>query len=172
MLSAQATDKSVNRATASLFAVAADPAAVLAMGEDGLKAHIRHIGLFNSKAANILKTCRILLDEHGGQVPADRAALEALPGVGRKTANVVLNTAFGWPTLAVDTHVFRLANRSGIGPGPTVAAVERALLARVPAAYRLHAHNWLVLHGRYVCTARAPRCAGCLIEDLCPRNGL
>lgn len=172
MLSAQATDKSVNRATASLFAVAADPAAVLALGEDGLKAHIRHIGLYNSKAANILKTCRILLDEHGGQVPADRAALEALPGVGRKTANVVLNTAFGWPTLAVDTHVFRLANRSGIGPGPTVAAVERALLARVPAAYRLHAHNWLVLHGRYVCTARAPRCAGCLIGDLCPRNGL
>jgi endonuclease-3 len=166
-LSAQATDVGVNKATRRLFPVANTPAAILALGEDGLKRHIASIGLFNTKAANIIATCRILLDQHGGEVPRDRAALEALPGVGRKTANVVLNTAFGEPTIAVDTHIFRVANRTGLAPGKTVRAVEDKLLKAVPAEYRLDAHHWLILHGRYVCKARKPDCPNCVIRDLC-----
>lgn len=167
ILSAQATDKGVNRATASLFAVADTPEAILALGEERLKAQIRTIGLFNSKAGNIIKTCAILVAEHGGQVPHDRKALEALPGVGRKTANVVLNTAFGEPTMAVDTHIFRVANRTGLAPGKTPLAVEQALLRHVPKAFLKDAHHWLILHGRYVCIARKPRCPECPIADLC-----
>jgi len=167
ILSAQATDKGVNKATRRLFPVANTPAALLALGEDGLKDYIKTIGLYNTKAVNILKTCQILLDEHGGVVPADRAALEKLPGVGRKTANVILNTAFRQPVMAVDTHIFRVANRTGIAPGKTVLAVEKGLMARVPPAYLLDAHHWLILHGRYVCIARKPRCGACLISDLC-----
>lgn len=167
ILSAQATDKGVNKATRRLFPVANTPAAILALGEDGLKDYIKTIGLYNTKAVNILKTCQILLDEHGGVVPADRAALEKLPGVGRKTANVILNTAFRQPVMAVDTHIFRVANRTGIAPGKTVLAVEKGLMARVPPAYLLDAHHWLILHGRYVCIARKPRCGACLISDLC-----
>lgn len=167
ILSAQATDKGVNKATRRLFPVANTPAAILALGEDGLKDYIKTIGLYNSKAANILKTCQILLDEHGGEVPAERAALEKLPGVGRKTANVILNTAFRQPVIAVDTHIFRVANRTGIAPGKTVLAVEKALMARVPPEYLLDAHHWLILHGRYICIARKPRCGACLISDLC-----
>lgn len=167
ILSAQATDKGVNKATRRLFPVANTPAATLALGEDGLKDYIKTIGLYNTKAVNILKTCQILLDEHGGAVPADRAALEKLPGVGRKTANVILNTAFRQPVMAVDTHIFRVANRTGIAPGKTVLAVEKGLMARVPPAYLLDAHHWLILHGRYVCIARKPRCGACLISDLC-----
>ena len=167
ILSAQATDKGVNKATRRLFPVANTPAAILALGEDGLKDYIKTIGLYNTKAVNILKTCQILLDEHGGAVPADRAALERLPGVGRKTANVILNTAFRQPVMAVDTHIFRVANRTGIAPGKTVLAVEKGLMARVPPAYLLDAHHWLILHGRYVCIARKPRCGACLISDLC-----
>ena len=167
ILSAQATDKGVNKATRRLFPVANTPAAILALGEDGLKDYIITIGLYNTKAVNILKTCQILLDEHGGAVPADRAALEKLPGVGRKTANVILNTAFRQPVMAVDTHIFRVANRTGIAPGKTVLAVEKGLMARVPPAYLLDAHHWLILHGRYVCIARKPRCGACLISDLC-----
>ena len=167
ILSAQATDKGVNKATRRLFPVANTPAAILALGEDGLKDFIKTIGLYNTKAVNILKTCQILLDEHGGAVPADRAALERLPGVGRKTANVILNTAFRQPVMAVDTHIFRVANRTGIAPGKTVLAVEKGLMARVPPAYLLDAHHWLILHGRYVCIARKPRCGACLISDLC-----
>lgn len=167
ILSAQATDKGVNKATRRLFPVANTPAAILALGEDGLKDYIKTIGLYNNKAANILKTCQILLDEHGGEVPAERAALEKLPGVGRKTANVILNTAFRQPVMAVDTHIFRVANRTGIAPGKTVLAVEKGLMARVPPAYLLDAHHWLILHGRYVCIARKPRCGACLISDLC-----
>ena len=167
ILSAQATDKGVNKATRRLFPVANTPAAILALGEDGLKDFIKTIGLYNTKAVNILKTCQILLDEHGGAVPADRAALEKLPGVGRKTANVILNTAFRQPVMAVDTHIFRVANRTGIAPGKTVLAVEKGLMARVPPAYLLDAHHWLILHGRYVCIARKPRCGACLISDLC-----
>lgn len=167
ILSAQATDKGVNKATAGLFAVADTPQAMLALGETGLKEHIRTIGLFNNKAANILATCAILLRDHSGQVPRERAALESLPGVGRKTANVVLNCAFGEPTIAVDTHIFRVANRTGIAPGKTPLAVERELLRQVPEPYRLHAHHWLILHGRYVCLARKPRCPDCPIADLC-----
>ena len=167
ILSAQATDKGVNKATRRLFPVANTPAAILALGEDGLKDYIKTIGLYNTKAVNILKTCQILLDEHGGAVPADRAALEKLPGVGRKTANVILNTAFRQPVMAVDTHIFRVANRTGIAPGKTVLAVEKGLMARVPPAYLLDAHHWLILHGRYVCIARKPRCGACLISDLC-----
>ena len=167
ILSAQATDKGVNKATRRLFPVANTPAAILALGEDGLKEYIKTIGLYNTKAVNILKTCQILLDEHGGVVPADRAALEKLPGVGRKTANVILNTAFRQPVMAVDTHIFRVANRTGIAPGKTVLAVEKGLMARVPPAYLLDAHHWLILHGRYVCIARKPRCGACLISDLC-----
>ena len=167
ILSAQATDVGVNCATKTLFPAAATPAAMLALGLDGLKGHIKSIGLFNTKAENILKTCRILLDEHHGAVPRDRAALEALPGVGRKTANVVLNTAFGEPTIAVDTHIFRVSNRTRLAAGKTVRAVEDRLLKVTPAEFRQGAHHWLILHGRYVCVARRPRCGACTIEDLC-----
>ena len=167
ILSAQATDVGVNKATRRLFAVASTPAAMLALGEDGLKRHIATIGLYNAKAANLLATCRLLIDEHDGQVPRTREALERLPGVGRKTANVVLNTAFGEPTIAVDTHIFRVANRTGLAPGANVLAVEQALLKRVPAEFRKDAHHWLILHGRYVCKARRPDCPNCVIRDLC-----
>jgi endonuclease-3 len=167
ILSAQATDKGVNKATARLFPAANTPQAILDLGEDGLKAHIRTIGLFNTKARNILAACRILVDEHGGEVPREREALEALPGVGRKTANVVLNTAFGEPAMAVDTHIFRVSNRTGIAPGKTPLAVELRLLRLVPKEFLKDAHHWLILHGRYVCTARRPRCPECLIADLC-----
>jgi endonuclease-3 len=167
ILSAQATDVGVNKATAKLFPVANTPAAILELGEPGLKQHIRTIGLFNSKAANIIKTCRILLERHDGEVPQERTALEALPGVGRKTANVVLNTAFGHPTMAVDTHIFRVSNRTRIAPGNTPLAVEQRLLRLVPREFHQDAHHWLILHGRYVCTARRPRCDRCVIEDLC-----
>ena len=167
VLSAQATDVSVNRATASLYKQANTPAAMLALGLEGLKAHIKTIGLFNTKAENILKTCRLLLEEHDGEVPRTREALEALPGVGRKTANVVLNTAFGEATIAVDTHIFRVGNRTRIAPGKNPREVEDKLLRWVPEAYQRGAHHWLILHGRYVCTARKPRCGACVIEDLC-----
>jgi len=167
ILSAQATDRSVNLATAKLFSVANTPEQILALGEEGLKAHIRTIGLFNSKAKNILETCRLLLERHGGAVPRERKALEALPGVGRKTANVILNTAFGEPTMAVDTHIFRVANRIGLAKGRTPLAVEKGLLKHVPAEFLKDAHHWLILHGRYVCQARRPRCGGCVIADLC-----
>ena len=167
MLSAQATDVSVNQATATLFAEANTPAALLALGLDRLKGHIKSIGLFNTKAANVLKTCRLLLDEHGGDVPKSREALEALPGVGRKTVNVVLNTAFGEPTIAVDTHIFRVCNRTRLAPGKTPRQVEEKLLRWVPEDFKRGAHHWLILHGRYVCTARKPRCGACPIEDLC-----
>ncbi len=167
ILSAQATDKGVNKATAELFPVAGTPEAILALGEDGLRRYIRTIGLFNSKAKNIIKTCEILIAEHGGQVPHDRDSLQALPGVGRKTANVVLNTAFGEPTMAVDTHIFRVANRTRIATGKTPLAVEQQLLRRVPKAFLMDAHHWLILHGRYVCIARRPRCPECPIADLC-----
>ena len=167
VLSAQATDVSVNRATASLYKQANTPAAMLALGLEGLKAHIKTIGLFNTKAENILKTCRLLIEEHDGEVPRTREALEALPGVGRKTANVVLNTAFGEATIAVDTHIFRVGNRTRIAPGKNPREVEDKLLRWVPEVYQRGAHHWLILHGRYVCTARKPRCGACVIEDLC-----
>lgn len=167
MLSAQATDKSVNIATATLFPVANTPEKILSLGEDALKSHIRSIGLYPTKAKNVLATCQILLAKHAGEVPRDRVALEALPGVGRKTANVVLNTAFGEPTIAVDTHIFRVANRTGIAPGKTVLEVETKLMRNVHAEYRLDAHHWLILHGRYVCKARKPECTACAIRDLC-----
>ncbi|HEX7110924.1 MAG TPA: endonuclease III [Mizugakiibacter sp.] len=167
ILSAQATDVGVNKATRRLFPVAHTPQQFLALGEDGLKRYISTIGLFNGKAKNILETCRILVERHGGEVPRERAALEALPGVGRKTANVVLNTAFGEPTIAVDTHIFRVANRTGLAPGKTVRAVEEKLLKMVPAEFRRDAHHWLILHGRYVCKARKPDCPHCAIRDLC-----
>jgi endonuclease-3 len=167
LLSAQATDVSVNKATAKLYPVANTPATMLALGVDGVKEYIKTIGLFNSKAENVIKTCRILLEQHGGEVPEDRAALEALPGVGRKTANVVLNTAFGWPTIAVDTHIFRVSNRTRFAPGKNVEEVEDKLLKVVPAAFKVDCHHWLILHGRYTCVARKPRCGSCLIEDLC-----
>lgn len=167
VLSAQATDKSVNRATARLFPRARTPAAILALGEDGLKDYISSIGLYNAKAKNIIALCRILLESHGGEVPRDRAALEALPGVGRKTANVVLNTAFGEPLIAVDTHIFRVANRTGLAPGKTVRAVEDRLARVTPAEFMQDAHHWLILHGRYVCKARKPDCPTCIIADLC-----
>ncbi|MDT8438097.1 MAG: endonuclease III [Wenzhouxiangellaceae bacterium] len=167
ILSAQATDVGVNKATRRLFPAAGTPDAILALGEDGLKQHIRTIGLFNSKAKNIIATCRALIEQHGGEVPRDRAALEALPGVGRKTANVVLNTAFGEPTMAVDTHIFRVTNRTGLAPGKTPLAVEKALLKRTPAEYLRHAHHWLILHGRYTCKARKPDCPHCPVADLC-----
>jgi endonuclease-3 len=169
ILSAQATDKGVNKATAGLFAVANTPQAVLGLGEDGLRQYIRTIGLFNSKAKNIIRACEILVREHGGEVPRDRKALEALPGVGRKTANVVLNTAFGEPTMAVDTHIFRVANRTRIATGKTPFAVEQGLLRLVPKEFLKDAHHWLILHGRYVCTARRPRCPVCPIRDLCEK---
>ena len=167
ILSAQATDVSVNKATAGLFKVAKTPADLIGLGEAGLKQHIRTIGLFNTKAKNILRTCQALLDQHDGQVPRDRDALEALPGVGRKTANVVLNTAFGAATIAVDTHIFRVANRTGLAPGKTPRAVEDGLMATTPARFRHDAHHWLILHGRYVCKARQPDCPHCPIAKQC-----
>ena len=167
MLSAQATDVSVNKATGPLYAVANTPQAMLALGLARLKEFIKTIGLFNTKAANILKTCTLLIEQHGGEVPRSRDALEALPGVGRKTANVVLNTAFGEPTIAVDTHILRVCNRTKVASGKTPRAVEDKLERWVPAEFKRGAHHWLILHGRYVCTARKPRCGACAIEDLC-----
>lgn len=170
ILSAQATDKGVNKATEKLFKVANTPKAILKLGDKGLKKYIKTIGLYNNKAANILKTCAKLLERHGGQVPDDREALESLPGVGRKTANVILNTAFGHPTIAVDTHIFRVANRTGLAPGKSVEEVEKKLLKFVPNEFKYDAHHWLILHGRYICIARKPRCGACIIEDLCEYN--
>ena len=167
ILSAQATDVSVNKATAKLFAIANTPEAILALGEEGLKQHIKTIGLFNSKANNIIKTCKLLVQQHNSQVPEHQYELEALPGVGRKTANVVRNTAFGHPTIAVDTHIFRVSNRTRIAPGKTVLEVEKKLLKFVPEEFKQDAHHWLILHGRYTCIARKPRCGACVIEDLC-----
>lgn len=167
ILSAQATDKGVNKATVKLFKVANNPAAMFQLGVDGLKTYINSIGLYNGKAKNIIATCDILLTQHQSQVPDDRTALEALPGVGRKTANVVLNTAFGHPTMAVDTHIFRVANRIKLAPGKTVLEVEKKLLKLIPKQYLHNAHHWLILHGRYTCIARKPRCGSCIIEDLC-----
>ena len=167
ILSAQATDKSVNLATRSLYRIASTPEQMLALGMDGLVSHIKHIGLYRSKAKNILATCALLLEQHAGAVPQERAALELLPGVGRKTANVVLNIAFGEATIAVDTHIFRIANRSGIAPGRNPLEVEQRLLKFVPPEFHLHAHHWLILHGRYVCRARKPECPQCMIADLC-----
>ncbi len=167
VLSAQATDASVNKATEPLFKVADTPRKMLALGEARLKDYIRTIGLYNTKAKNIIRLSEILLRDHGGQVPPEREALQTLPGVGRKTANVVLNVAFGQPTMAVDTHIFRLGNRSGLAPGKTPDAVEQMLMKRVPEKYRLNAHHWLILHGRYVCKARKPDCAACVVQDLC-----
>ena len=167
VLSAQATDKSVNLATRGLFATAPTPEAMVALGEEGIAAHIKTIGLFRNKAKNVAELSRLLIERHDGEVPAERAALEALPGVGRKTANVVLNTAFGQPAMAVDTHIFRVANRTGLAAGKNVEEVEKRLLRRVPKAYLLDAHHWLILHGRYVCTARKPRCGACTVRDLC-----
>jgi endonuclease-3 len=171
VLSAQATDVSVNKATGPLYAVADTPRAMVALGEEGLRGYIRTIGLFNTKARNIIALSRLLIDQHGGEVPADREGLEALPGVGRKTASVVLNAAFGESTIAVDTHVFRVANRSGLASAKTANAVEEKLVRLVPEAWRRHAHHWLILHGRYVCTARKPRCAECRVNDLCAFKG-
>ncbi|MCB2094647.1 MAG: endonuclease III [Rhodobacteraceae bacterium] len=168
VLSAQATDAGVNKATRGLFAVADNPQAMLALGEEGVAGHIRTIGLFRQKARNVIRLSGILCAEHGGQVPSSRAALMRLPGVGRKTANVVLNLWFGQPAQAVDTHIFRVGNRTGIAPGKDVEAVERALEDNVPAEFQRHAHHWLILHGRYVCLARKPRCGVCIIRDLCP----
>jgi endonuclease-3 len=167
LLSAQATDVSVNKATAKLYPVANTPEKLIALGEAGLKQYIKTIGLFNSKAKNVIASCRILIEQHDSRVPEDRAALEALPGVGRKTANVVLNVAFGQPTIAVDTHIFRVSNRTGIAPGKDVLVVEKKLLKFVPDEFKLDAHHWLILHGRYTCIARKPRCGSCIIEDLC-----
>jgi endonuclease-3 len=167
VLSAQATDKSVNLATPRLFAAANSPAAMLALGQEGLEAYIKTIGLYRTKAKNLLAACRMLIEQHGGEVPRTREALENLPGVGRKTANVILNTAFGEPTIAVDTHIFRVANRTGLAPGKDVVEVEKKLLKSVPEAYRKNAHHWLILHGRYVCKARKPDCPTCVIRELC-----
>jgi endonuclease-3 len=167
ILSAQATDRSVNLATRRLFPQANTPQTILALGVEGLSRYIRHIGLYNAKAKNIIATCRLLIERHGGEVPRDRAALEALPGVGRKTANVVLNVAFGEPTIAVDTHVYRVANRTGLASGPTPLAVEKKLLEVTPRQFLQHAHHWLILHGRYVCLARRPKCYACAIRAYC-----
>jgi endonuclease-3 len=167
VLSAQATDKGVNLATPRLFAAADNPKAMLALGQDGLEEYIKTIGLYRTKAKNLIATCRMLIEQYGGEVPRDREALESLPGVGRKTANVILNTAFGEATIAVDTHIFRVANRTGIAPGKDVLEVEKKLLKLVPAPYLRHAHHWLILHGRYVCKARKPDCPACVIQDLC-----
>ncbi len=167
ILSAQATDVSVNKATAQLYKVANTPEAILQLGVEGLKQYIKTIGLFNTKAANVIKTCAALVEKHNSQIPATRAELEALPGVGRKTANVVLNTAFRQPAMAVDTHIFRVSNRTGIAPGKNVLEVEMRLLKFVPEEFLLDAHHWLILHGRYVCIARKPRCGACVIHDLC-----
>ncbi len=167
ILSAQATDRGVNKATDLLYPVANTPQAIFDLGVEGLTRYIRTIGLFNSKAKNIIETCRLLIERHGGEVPEDRAALESLPGVGRKTANVVLNTAFGHPTMAVDTHIFRVANRTRLAPGKSPLEVEKRLLRFTPKAFLQDAHHWLILHGRYTCIARKPRCGSCVIEDLC-----
>jgi endonuclease-3 len=167
ILSAQATDVSVNKATDKLYPVANTPKTISALGIDGLTKYIKTIGLFNSKAKNVIATCRILVDTHGSVVPEDREALEALPGVGRKTANVVLNTAFGWPTIAVDTHIFRVSNRTKLAMGKNVDKVEEKLVKVVPAEFKIDVHHWLILHGRYTCIARKPRCGSCIIEDLC-----
>ncbi len=166
-LSAQSTDKGVNKATRKLFAVANTPEKILKLGEAGLKKYIKTIGLYNTKATNIIKTCKLLIEQHNSEVPDDQKALEALPGVGRKTANVIRNTAFGHPTIAVDTHIFRVSNRTKIAPGKTVLDVEKKLLKFVPEEFLLDAHHWLILHGRYTCVARKPRCGACVIEDLC-----
>ncbi|WOH38077.1 endonuclease III [Thalassotalea fonticola] len=167
LLSAQATDVSVNKATDRLYPVANTPQAILDLGLDALKSYIKTIGLFNTKAENTIKTCQMLVDLHDGEVPENRAALEALPGVGRKTANVVLNTAFGWPTIAVDTHIYRVSNRTKLAMGKTVDLVEQKLLKVVPKDFKVDVHHWLILHGRYTCVARKPRCTACIIEDLC-----
>ena len=167
LLSAQATDVSVNKATRRLFALAPTPQKMLALGVTGVEQHIKTIGLYRTKAKHLIETCRILIEQHGGQVPRSREALEALPGVGRKTANVVLNVAFGEPTMAVDTHIFRVGNRTGLAPGKTPLAVEQQLLKRIPPAYMVDAHHWLILHGRYVCQARAPRCGACQVASCC-----
>ncbi|MFM7294524.1 MAG: endonuclease III [Burkholderiales bacterium] len=167
ILSAQATDKSVNVATAKLFPLANTPAAIVALGEETLTEYIKTIGLFRSKAKNVIKACEVLLAQHGGEVPSSREALEALPGVGRKTANVVLNIAFGQPTMAVDTHIFRISNRMGMAPGKDVLAVEKKLLKIVPEQLMMHAHHWLILHGRYTCIARKPKCGACPVYDIC-----
>ncbi len=167
ILSAQATDKSVNLATRELFPVANTPQKILDLGEDGLREYVQHIGLYQTKSKHIIQMCRLLLEKYGGEVPQTREALEALPGVGRKTANVILNTAFGQPTIAVDTHIFRISNRIGLAPGKDVAEVEKKLLKVVPDEFKLDAHHWLILHGRYVCTARKPKCGECIINDLC-----
>lgn len=166
-LSAQSTDKGVNKATRKLFAIANTPDKILKLGESGLKKYIKTIGLYNTKAANIIKTCKLLIDLHDSEVPDDQSSLEALPGVGRKTANVVRNTAFGHPTIAVDTHIFRVSNRTKIAPGKNVLEVEKKLIKFIPEGYKLDAHHWLILHGRYTCIARKPRCGSCIIEDLC-----
>ena len=171
ILSAQATDVGVNKATQRLFPVAPTPETMLALEVEGLSEYIKTIGLYRTKAKNVIATCRILLEQHAGEVPADRVALEALPGVGRKTANVVLNTAFGQPTIAVDTHIFRLGNRTGLAPGKTVAEVEQKLLRITPDEYKKDAHHWLILHGRYVCKARKPECEQCIVADLCRFKG-
>jgi len=167
ILSAQATDVGVNKATRGLYKVANTPQAIYDLGVDGLKEYIKTIGLFNTKAENVIKTCKILVDKHGGEVPDDRASLQALPGVGRKTANVILNTAFGQPTMAVDTHIFRISNRTGIAKGKDVLEVEKRLVRLVPKEYMMGAHHWLILHGRYVCKARKPMCGECIIEEFC-----
>ena len=167
VLSAQATDKSVNLATPRLFQAAGSPAAMLALGQEGLEAYVKTIGLYRTKAKNLLAACRLLIERYRGEVPGNREALESLPGVGRKTANVILNSAFGEPTIAVDTHIFRVANRTGLAPGKNVVEVENKLLKLVPEPYRRHAHHWLILHGRYVCKARKPECPACPIRDLC-----
>jgi endonuclease-3 len=167
ILSAQATDVGVNKATDKLYPIANTPEAIYALGIEGLKEYIKTIGLFNSKTKNVIETCRILIEEHGSVVPEDREALEALPGVGRKTANVVLNTAFGWPTIAVDTHIYRVSNRTKLAMGKNVDKVEEKLLKVVPAEFKVDVHHWLILHGRYTCVARKPRCGSCIIEDLC-----
>ncbi|MCK4742447.1 MAG: endonuclease III [Sulfuriflexus sp.] len=167
ILSAQATDVGVNKATDKLYPVANTPQAILDLGLAGLKKYVKTIGLYNTKAANIIKTCQMLVEQHGGEVPEDRESLEALPGVGRKTANVVMNTAFGQPTIAVDTHIFRVSNRTGIAPGKNVVEVEKRLIKFIPDEFKLDAHHWLILHGRYICKARNPDCQNCLISDLC-----
>ncbi len=167
VLSAQATDVGVNKATRKLYPVANTPQAIFNLGEEGLKRYISSIGLFNAKARNVIALCRLLIDQHGGDVPRNREALEALPGVGRKTANVMLNTAFGEPTMAVDTHIFRVSNRTGLAPGKDVRAVEDKLVKVIPSEFKMDAHHWLILHGRYVCKARKPECAQCVIRDLC-----
>jgi endonuclease-3 len=172
LLSAQATDVGVNKATRRLFPVANTPAKILALGLEGLESYIKTIGLYRSKARHLMQTCQILIEQHGGQVPRDRLALQALPGVGRKTANVVLNSAYGEAVMPVDTHIFRVSNRTGLAPGKNVDAVEAALMRRVPPAYLVHAHHWLILHGRYVCVARKPKCLECRVRDLCPSREL